>query len=369
MIGAIARWRDDLLGRGRAAITVPVLDGALRPNRTIDQAEVVHTSDDLADLASDGMSVYAACGSEVLCLQGPASEISPVSVSFARAAGRVLAIAAHPKAGVAMAVEGHGLHVVSGEHAGRHWNLGESGSAGITALSWADEDTLLVCEGSVRNPAAAWKEDLMTLGHSGRVFRWSCRDGRTTPVASGMQWCHGAAVIEGECWIAESWAHRLVRAGGGHLAPVLDGLPAYPSRLSPSAAGGAWLTCFAVRTQLVEFVLREPEFRRRMLSEIHPDHWIAPSMKAGRSFLEPMQAAHLKSMGIVKPWAPPRSYGLVLRLDTQGHVRSSLHSRYDGEHHGIVAAVECGDSIYLLSKGSGTVLRLPIRAIDEVAAA
>jgi hypothetical protein len=31
-----------------------------------------------------------------------------------------------------------------------------------------------------------------------------------------------------------------------------------------------------------------------------------------------MQGAHIKTMGVVKPWAPPRSYGLVIRLDANG---------------------------------------------------
>ena len=38
MIGGLARVMDNLLGRGEAAVTVPPLDGALRPNRRLDEA-------------------------------------------------------------------------------------------------------------------------------------------------------------------------------------------------------------------------------------------------------------------------------------------------------------------------------------------
>ena len=38
MIGGLARAFDNLLGRGEAAVTVPPLDGALRPNRALDEA-------------------------------------------------------------------------------------------------------------------------------------------------------------------------------------------------------------------------------------------------------------------------------------------------------------------------------------------
>ena len=111
---------------------------------------------------------------------------------------------------------------------------------------------------------------------------------------------------------------------------MLDHLPVYPSRLAPASGGGFWLTAFIARTQLVEFVLREPAYRRRMMREIDPRYWIAPRLSSGHTFLEPMQGAHIKTMGILKPWAPPRSYGLVIRLSPEGLPRYSLHSRVDG---------------------------------------
>ena len=74
-----------------------------------------------------------------------------------------------------------------------------------------------------------------------------------------------------------------------------------------------------------------------------------------------MQGAQLKMMGIVKPWAPPRSYGLVIRLSPEGRVRYSLHSRFDGKHHGVVAAaVECRGDLFVLAKGCGRILRLSV---------
>ena len=115
--------------------------------------------------------------------------------------------------------------------------------------------------------------------------------------------------------VSESWRHRLIAVGGGgQIKPAFDHLPVYPSRLSPAPGGGFWLTAFTARTQLIEFVLREAAYRRRMMAEIDPEFWMVPRLRAGQSFREPMQGAHLKTMGIIKPWAPPRSYGLVVRL-------------------------------------------------------
>jgi hypothetical protein len=78
-----------------------------------------------------------------------------------------------------------------------------------------------------------------------------------------------------------------------------------------------------------------------------------------------MQGAQLKMMGIVKPWAPPHSYGLVIRLDAQGHVRYGLHSRFDGKHHGVVAAVQCDDDLFVLAKGCRRVLRLSVAGVER----
>ena len=66
-----------------------------------------------------------------------------------------------------------------------------------------------------------------------------------------------------------------------------------------------------------------------------------------------MQGAHLKTMGVVKPWAPPRSYGLVIRLDAEGVPLYALHSRVDGVNHGIVAAVEMDGALYRARQGAG----------------
>jgi hypothetical protein len=102
-----------------------------------------------------------------------------------------------------------------------------------------------------------------------------------------------------------------------------------------------------------------------MMAEIDPEYWIAPKLKSGQSFLEPMQGAHIKTMGVVKPWAPPRSYGLVIRLNADGMPLYAVHSRVDGLNHGVVAAVEMEGSLYAIAKGPGRLLRAPLAMIER----
>ena len=102
-----------------------------------------------------------------------------------------------------------------------------------------------------------------------------------------------------------------------------------------------------------------------MMAEIEPQYWIVPRLRSGQSFKEPLQGAHIKTMGVIKPWAPPRSYGLVVRLREDGVPLYSLHSRVDGVNHGMVAAVEMDGALYALAKGPGRLLCVPLAMIEK----
>ena len=225
---------------------------------------------------------------------------------------------------------------------------------------------IVATDGSTTRPYRQWAYDLMERGHSGRVLSLDIAGGSIRTLAAGLSYAFGACAADDALFVSESWKHRIVAiAPDGGQRTVLDNLPVYPSRLSKAASGGFWLTAFAARTQLVEFVLRENAYRRRMMDEIDPEYWIAPKLKSGQSFLEPMQGAHIKTMGVVKPWAPPRSYGLVIRLNADGAPLYAVHSRVDGINHGIVAAVEMDGALYAIAKGPGRLLRIALTMIEQ----
>jgi hypothetical protein len=137
---------------------------------------------------------------------------------------------------------------------------------------------------------------------------------------------------------------------------VIRNMPGYPSRLARATRGGFWLSLFGVRTHLVEFVLREDDFRNEMMRTVPPAYWIAPIISSTRDCLEPLQLGGLRALGIEKPWAPPRSYGLLARLDADGEVVETLHSRVGGKNHGITSVIETAQGVVIVSKGSGRVL-------------
>ena len=366
MIEALLDWKDRLLGRGSASITVPVFDGALKSNNVLEQAPVFAALDDPNDLASDGRSLYVADGASVLRYDVAAQGDAAAS-EVQRFEQPVSALACLPAGGLAVALDGREVRLVGGAGDGRHWDgAGGERFHAVNAITALGDGRLLVTDGSREHPVDHWAHDLMSLGRSGRVVEIDVAGGTARVVASGLAYAFGACAAGGETWVSESWAARVFAFEQGRkVRAVTDSLPGYPSRMSTAQGGGFWLTCFALRTQLIEFVLREHAYRRRMLAEIEPQYWIAPALNSGNTYLEPMQGAQLKMMGIVKPWAPPRSYGLVVRLTDEGLVRYSLHSRFDGKHHGVVAAVECAGDLFVLAKGCRKVLRVALADVER----
>jgi hypothetical protein len=203
----------------------------------------------------------------------------------------------------------------------------------------------------------------MEKNHFGRLVACGAGLDGAKNLLRGLYFPHGVTIAaDGKTlWFTESWKHRISRAavsGRDIAAPqtVVGNMPGYPTRLGFCAGGGFWLSVFAVRTHLVEFVLREDDFRQEMMKTIPPDLWISPALATNGHCHEPMQFGSIKALGIEKPWAPPRSYGLLVRIDEDGAAVESLHSRVGGRHHGVTAARDTAQGLVIVSRGSGRVL-------------
>ncbi|KWV47804.1 hypothetical protein AS156_19405 [Bradyrhizobium macuxiense] len=361
MIAAVREFTNRFLGRGEATITVPSFDGALKPNQKLEAATTLLECEAPEDIATDGRNLYIADDRRLLRLDGnAATEIR----SFEQP---ISALCALTDGGIAVALGGREVRLYPSPASGEpSVTFNDATFNAINALAPADDGTLIATDGSTTCGVDDWARDLMELNRSGRVFRLDPKARSVTQLVSRLGYAFGACAHGDGVLVSESWRHRVVRVAGGQSPQVvLAHLPVYPSRLSKAAGGGYWLTAFTARTQLIEFVLREPAYRRRMMAEIDPAYWVAPRLRSGFSFKEPMQGAHIKTMGVIKPWAPPRSYGLVIRLSADGKPLYSLHSRVDGVNHGVVAALEIGADLILIAKGPGRILKLPLAGLAE----
>lgn len=358
----LASFVDRMRGQGEAAITVPVLDGPLMPNRALDdRSTAVFRAAAVDNLIATGNGLMFSVGDELR--QIPRSGAMQLVHTFG---GEITALACCGTGNaMAVAVEDHGIVVHGGEHAGTTVDdLARWGLAGrlkcVTAMAWSYSDVLIVATGSSSRGPGEWRRDLLEGGCTGTVLRIDLKAGKATVLASGLAWPSGvAAKADGTVYLSETWKHRvLVIRPRGQNNIVQDDLPGYPHRIACATGGGYWLSFLSIRNQLVEFILREPEYRRRMVAEVPEPYWMAPALASGLSFKEPMQQNQLRQMGIMKPWAPTRSYGLVVRCDADMRPVESFHSRSDGRVHGVTAACDFDGDLYVCAKGAGAIVRL-----------
>jgi hypothetical protein len=345
-------------GRGESSITVPVMDGPLRPNDDIERLDVVAVAPHADNLASAGGKVVYSSDKTVFELIDNAPR--PAGAFEAP----VTALALSPSGALAIGLPGGGA--IRG---GRHDGMDLETIAGLrlncpTAFAFDGEDILFVTNGSADFSPAEWKHDLMHRGHSGSVIRINLADKTVRGLAEGLSFPNGICLGPAdEVIVTEAWQYRVSAIGrnaAGTPRVLVSGLPIYPARIVNARDGGYWLSAISVRSQLQEFVFREPRYRDRMIKEVDPDYWVAPSLSSTGYFMEPLQAGGVIRLGIHKPWAPTRSYGFVAKLDKDLRPLWSVHSRADGTRHGVTSVCEVGDQLLLASKGKGEILQLDL---------
>jgi hypothetical protein len=359
----ILRDLEQIVFPNRDQHPIPAMDGAFTPNDLLEHCrpigEPIPGIDALA-LAPDG-ALFVSAGRQILKLAG--SGFADRSL-FATLDGIAGGLALHPDGRLLVCVAGKGLAAIAPD--GTQAWLNEAGDQPLNCLTdvvAAPDGTIFLAEGSSSTLPDEWLRDLMEKNHSGRLIACGAKLDGARVLLRDLHYPHGLALSpDGKTlWFTESWKHRLSRApvdgrALGKVETVIGNMPGYPARLGRAAAGGFWLSLFAVRTHLVEFVLREDEYRRAMMREVPPPLWIGPALATTGDCHEPMQFGNIKALGIEKPWAPPRSYGLLARIDAEGEAVESLHSRRGGRHHGITAALETAQGLVIASKGSGRLL-------------
>lgn len=360
-MGLLARIAA-VFGRGdEDGLSVPPMDGVLKPNNRLDTADHMLKLPEIDNLAVVSGVLHCSSGRNLFRVDLPQKKVERVRTFD----GPITSLAASPLGAIVVAVEGHGVEYRDRGSNWRRLSLDSAHHACVSACAFLNEDEVALAIGSLEHPMSGWKRDLMSHGHSGRVVIHRIATGETEIVSQGLAFPYGiAASPDGSLLVSESWRHRVVsldRAGTATPIALLSDLPAYPARLIPLSDGGFSLSLFAPRRQLTELVLREDDYRREMMATIPEDVWIGPAFSDGGE-AEPLQAGSVRQMGVMKPWAPSRSYGLVVRLGRDLVPTASYHSRADGSMHGIASTAELDGFLYAASRGSGTLLRIPVAA-------
>jgi hypothetical protein len=354
-----------VIDRDGAQNAIPPLDGAFSPNDRLDSCTPIGDRlpglDDVA-VAKDG-AVYVSAGRQLLKLTGDRLAIREIVAEFEDDAG---GLALHPDGRLLVCVAGRGLAAIDpAKPAAKSWLETADGRAfaGLTSVAAAPDGRIFLVEGSVGRRPEQWRHDLLEKRSSGRLIVCGPALDHPRVLLRDLPYPYGVAVTAdgNSLWLTESWAHRLSRFAltGDGIGPrevTAGNLPGYPARIHNDVQGGFFLGLFARRTHLIEFVLKEDDFREEMIASISPDYWIAPAFAGGSNCLEPMQIGSVKALGIQKPWAPPRSYGLLAHLDSEGEATDSLHSRAGGRFHGITGACDTQYGVVIAARGAGQLL-------------
>lgn len=352
MIRAFRNWMDGLRGAGDHSISVPPMDGALRSNSLLEAADPVLAMPSPANLVeghfSSGAVLYRLVDGQAVQVETYPAEIAALALR---------------SGALAVALASGEIRIRGGRHDGKSWAAGQGLAINCpTALAFADDDTLIVANGSGKHGLAEWRQDLLRRQAAGSVMKLDLRNSQGTLLAKDLAWPYGVLPLaDGGVLVSESWKARLVILRPGKAPePVLTDLPAYPARIVPRADGGAWLTLFAPRRRIVELVMRETDFRETMMAEVAPEYWVSPSIRPMESYYEPLQGGTLKKLALLKPWAPSRSYGLVVELDAEFQPTRSFHSRADGTRHGISSCHEQDGRLLIAATGGDILISLPI---------
>jgi Strictosidine synthase len=356
---------DRIFFPGRDVHAIPVLDGGFSPNERLESARQLGAGIDAPDaLAMDGAgTVYVSSRRAVYACSGQDFASRRPFAEFDSEAG---ALAWSQRTGLLVCVSGRGLCALDADGRTRVW-LEQADGAPIgcpTAVAIAGDGSIFVADGSRHNGPEQWLTDLMQKrAPSGRLILCDADLAGARVVVDRLAWPGGVTLAhdESSVLVPEAWAHGLSSYARTNWAPqkLVKNFAGYPCRIVRGANRDYWIAFFALRTQLTEFVLREDGFRTRMMAEVPQKLWVGPTLGDFFDYREPTQIGRIKKLGIQKPWAPPRSYGLVARLDADGRAIESFHSRTSGRLHGITDIGEYDGRVIVVSKGHGKLAVLP----------
>ena len=346
---------DYFFGRGKHSIFVPVMDGALKPNEFLDTIKVIHKAEEIDNLLLNRTNILFSAKSTLFSIETTKKPKKVKSFSC-----DITAMALHSSnSKIAVALANETVIILNLKTLKEEFTFKERC---ITSMCF-QRDTLIYTTGSENFSANQWQHDLLSEGSSGTVSVNKLNGSETKIILSELAWPTGITFTESSTFcISESWKHRITFhklhddfTSATKLDKEINKLPAYPGKSFFNTKNKELLVCFfAPRNQLVEFILTEDEYKSRMMAEIDPSLWVAPTYRSGKHIREPLQQSGIKTMGYLKPWAPAFSYGLVVQFDKDLIPLASYHSRTNGNFHGTTSVVvDKGQNILVTSRGDG----------------
>lgn len=297
------------------------LEGALAPNRALEAVELLGEGwldgpEDVEPVGDGTLLAGTADGSIrhlVPTADGYRGEL------FARTGGRPLGLDRDPTGTLWVADSERGLVAIGSE--------GEVAAvvdevAGLPVAFADDVDTgpdgrVFFSDASRRHDAEALFLETLEARPWGRLIEHEPGSGESRVLLDGLYFANGVAVAADGRFVlvAETFRYRVSRhwlsgPRAGETEIFVDYLPGFPDGISSDGRGGFWLAIYSLRSRLLDRFLHPRPRLKRLVARLP---------------------------AALRP--PPRPYGLVLALDGDGRIVSSLHDP-EGERYPFVTSVE-----------------------------
>jgi hypothetical protein len=333
------------------------LEGALGPNRRLDEAESMSVAAAEAIAVDRSGHLLVSSGRDVVRLArwGAAPEL------WASFDAPVTALAVSDGGLVAIGLSGGRVAVYGATgHPAPGWSPTASLRSAADCMFLSDDELAVVDHGYGPDEPilsiAPWDDKAR-----GQVIAIG-RAGLTRVVATGLHCPMGIARGDGGALLLTEFERARVIDVSGRI--VQAGYPAYLGRIRRIGDGYA-LACLSRRDPLIEFLKTEHDFVARMKAHIDPKHWIAPRATPEFSHDFPIELGATRLFGEIKPWAPSFSYGLVIETNAALMPTGSAHSRANGVRHAITDIAFWNGALIAVSRASGEILKV---AAQDVAA-
>lgn len=362
MIHELLEATKELLWPHRKQVSIPPLDGPWAPDDRLDDLPTVtgHLpgARDIA-IGADGTLLLASAKS-LYRFSGPRVSRAEEIATFDRDVHGISC----GEGNIIACVAGGSVQFVEGPWKGRAIDKadGQILASPMAALSLSPS-RIAILDASTRGHGE-YQRDYLEGRRTGRLILADMTHGTVETFIDGLDFPTSLAWDDrsNRLLVTEAWGARISSIDLGAKPTVaearLENLPGFPWRIVKSG-DGYFLSFFSLRTQLLDFVRSERKFRDRMMNTMEPDFWIAPAERTTNHLYEPLQGGQILHHGVSKAWAPPRSYGLIARLDADLNVQETWHSRHGGRRHGITGLAGAKENVCLaLSRASGEIFEV-----------
>ena len=180
--------------------------------------------------------------------------------------------------------------------------------------------------------------DLLETRPYGRFLVYDPVSKTTTSLINEMYFSNGVAISEHEDFVLinETWRYRVVRywlkgeKAGSHDI-FIDNLPGFPDGISANRKGRFWLAL--------------PTLRLAVMDRMHPKPWLKNISAKMPDGLKPK----------------PIDYGLILGLDEEGNIVTSLHDPSGKNLREITSVEEHGGYLYIGSLSNDRIGRFALK--------